>query len=136
MKKFCKLLGVIAIGAVIAIGLAGCENPTTNNPNNNNNGDGNNGNGGDGGGLSGTWGGNVGGYSVTVVINASGWTLSAPGAGFSDYGTYTMTTGISASLYSTQYNLNTGTATLINSSTISVYLNASSIAPGTHTLTR
>jgi hypothetical protein len=30
MKKFHKLLGVIAIGAVIAIGLAGCNNPADN----------------------------------------------------------------------------------------------------------
>jgi hypothetical protein len=131
MKKLYKLSGVILIGAMLATVavLAGCDNPTNGNNNNSNN---NNNNGGSGG-LSGNWGGSVQGQYVLVNITSTGWNLSAPG--FSDYGTYSMS-GITARLYSTKYNLQTGTAVLLDSDTISVTLNSNSISPGTHTLSR
>jgi hypothetical protein len=89
-----------------------------------------------GGGLSGIWGGNVLGYSATVSITSTNWTLSVPGYNnFTDYGTYTVD-GITATLRSSKYNLETGSAVLLDSYTISVTLNSNSIAPGTYRLTR
>jgi len=87
-------------------------------------------------GFYGTWVGNAYGVSVTVVITSSGWDLSAPGAEFYDYGTYTMTNANTATLYSVKYRLDTGTGVLIDNKTIHLTLNSNSIAPGTHTLTR
>jgi hypothetical protein len=86
-----------------------------------------------GGGITGTWGGMVMGNNATVVITASGWTLSVPDVGLSYSGTYVMS-GITATLYSGSPNI--GTAVIIDSNTISVTLNQNSIAPGTYSFTR
>ena len=121
MKNLFKLFGIIALTAVIGFTM-GCKADDD---------DGNNNSG--GGGLSGTWRGNVGGLTATVTITSTGWIMAAPG--FSDSGTYIMD-GITARLRSTVYNLETGTAVLLDSNTISVTLNSNSIAPGTYTLYR
>lgn len=87
--------------------------------------------------LVGTWVGTVSGNSVTVVISAENtWTMtSSAGATYSDNGSYT-TSGSTASLYSTRYNLSVGTASINADGTITVSLNSSSFAPGNHTLTK
>jgi hypothetical protein len=121
MKNFIKRFGIIALVALIGFSMAACDNGSSDNG------------GGGNGGLSGTWKGNVAGLTATVKITSSGWTLSAPG--FSDSGTYIID-GITARLRSTVYNLETGTAVLLDSNTISVTLNSNSIAPGTYTLYR
>ena len=122
MRNLFKLFGIIALAAVIGFSM-GCKTDDDGGNNNNNS----------GGGLSGTWRGNVGGLTATVTITSTGWTMSAPG--FSDSGTYIMD-GITARLRSTVYNMETGTAVLLDSNTISVTLNSNSIAPGTYTLYR
>jgi hypothetical protein len=120
-----SLFGVIALVAIIGFSMAACDNDSGNDNNDNNNSS--------GGGLSGTWRGNIGGLTATVTITSTGWTMSAPG--FSDSGTYTID-GITTRLRSTVYGLETGTAVLLDSNTISVTLNSNSIAPGTYTLYR
>jgi len=124
-KKNLFLLGLLVVLLAMGLIFVGCGDNGSGNSGNNNSGG--------GGGLSGTWRGNVAGLTATVTITSSGWTLSAPG--FSDNGTYIMD-GITARLISTVYNLETGTAVLLDSNTISVTLNSNSIAPGTYTLYR
>jgi uncharacterized lipoprotein NlpE involved in copper resistance len=118
-------MGIIALLAVIGFSMAACDNGSSSSSSSNNNSS--------GGGLSGTWRGNIGGLTATVTITSTGWTMSAPG--FSDSGTYTLD-GITARLRSTVYGIETGTAVLLDSNTISVTLNSNSIAPGTYTLYR
>jgi hypothetical protein len=126
MKKTC-LVGILSI--VLVFGFTGCDNANDNDnsqPSNNfTEGD-----------LYGTWVGYLGTVTVTVVINASGWTTLIPDASnYNDYGTYTLT-GNTASLYSTQYNYNVGTAAIVNINTIRLTLDSGSFYPGTYTLTR
>jgi hypothetical protein len=131
MKNLYKILGIIAIGAVIVAvsTLAGCDNGSTDGGSNNNN---------SSGGIAGTWGGMVGGYNTTVVIDASGWSSSSS-SGVSDNGTYTLS-GITFTLYSLSYRTNIGIGVLIDSNTFSVTFNNNSLSnvypPGTYTLTR
>jgi hypothetical protein len=125
-KNTCFVAGILAVMLVFGLTVVGCDNGTTGSSNNGNNGGG-------GGDVTGNWGGTVSGSYVSVTIADANWTLST--TGFSDYGTYTMT-GTTAILRSTKYGVTTGTAVLVNSNTIRVALNSSSIAPGTHTLTR
>jgi hypothetical protein len=122
MKSLTKFLGIIAIGAAVVIGLAGCDS-------------GDDGGGGGGSGLSGNWSANVYGSPASVIISGNTWSLSVPGLGFSDQGTYNMS-GATAILRSTVYNLETGTAVLIDSNTIGITLNGNSAAPGTYILYR
>ncbi|MDR0472123.1 MAG: hypothetical protein LBH43_00375 [Treponema sp.] len=119
MKNTIKWLGIIALVAVIGFTMVSCDN----------------GNGGSGstGGLSGTWRGTIQGATATVTITSSGWTFTA--SGLSDRGTYTMD-GITARLFSTVYSMETGTAVLLDSNTISITLNQNSAFPGTYTLFR
>jgi hypothetical protein len=125
MKNKVFLAGIFGFMLVFGVVLTGCDNGTTSNGNTGNNG---------GGGLSGNWGGTVKGQYVSVSITSNGWSLET--AGFSDYGTYSMD-GITARLRSSQYNVETGIAVLLDSNTISVTLNSNSIAPGaTYRLTR
>jgi hypothetical protein len=126
MKKLVSLFGIIAFVAIIGFSVVACNDGSTNDNNNNNSGGGS-------GGLTGTWRGSIQGMSVIVTITASGWNFS--GAGINDSGTYTLN-GITANLYSTVYNMPTGSAVLIDSNTISLTLNQNSIAPGTYTLFR
>jgi len=125
MKKS-KLLtaGVLAIILVLGLVMVGCKHESDPPYIINNN---------TGGGLTGTWKGNIGGAASTIVITATGYTFT-DGTN-TDSGTYTMN-GITASLYSTQWNVSIGTAVLLDSNTISVTLNANSGNPGTYTLYR
>jgi hypothetical protein len=86
--------------------------------------------------IYGTWGGTIQGYSATVTIGISGWTLSVPGMDFTDNGTFSMNNSNTASLYSIKYDIDGGIAVIINSNTISITLNADTIAPGVYILTR
>ena len=130
MKRKSFLAGMLAIMLVFLFFGVGCYNGTTDNNSNNPNIP-NNPN--SGGGLSGNWGGTAAGQWVSVIITSSGWSLST--TDFSDSGTYTMS-GITATLRSTVYNVETGTAVLLDSNTISVTLNSNSIMPGTYRLDR
>jgi hypothetical protein len=89
--------------------------------------------------IYGTWEGFISEQNATVIINASGWSISIPGIGFTDSGTYTIT-GKTASLKSNNISggnvSNVGHAEYINNNTIHLTLDSNSIAPGTYTLTR
>ena len=114
-------LCAIALAAVIGLSMAACN-------------DGSGDNGGSSG-LAGTWGGYIGGYNSTITVTSTGWTMTAPG--FMDSGTYTTdSNGITSRLRSTVYDLEVGTAILLDRNTISITLNQNSIWPGTHTLIR
>ena len=121
MKNTTKLFGIIALVAVIGFSFMACDDGDDK------------GGGGGSGGLTGTWRRSIQGVTATVTITASGWTFTAPG--LTDSGTYTMN-GITASLFSTVYSMNTGTAVLVDSNTISITLNQYSAFPGTYTLYR
>jgi hypothetical protein len=124
LKAAGKAAGLLVVLLAFGLVLAGCGDKDSGDPTS------------PGGGLSGNWGGNVLGYSATVSITSTSWTLSVPGYNnFTDYGTY-IADGITATLRSSKYNLGTGSAVLLDSNTISVTLNSNSIAPGTYRLTR
>jgi hypothetical protein len=128
LKAAGKAVGLLVVLLAFGLVLAGCGDKDSGDPTSPG--------GGGGGGLSGIWGGNVSGYSATVSITSTGWTLSVPGYNnFTDYGTYTAD-GITATLRSSKYNLETGSAVLLDSNTIRITLNSNSIAPGTYRLTR
>jgi hypothetical protein len=104
MKKLCKrslvsLLGIIAIGVVIMVGLAGCDN------------------GSGGGGTNpfiGIWSGTVtiSGQSAqgTISVTSSGWGISVPQAGMSGAGTYTYNDNVAT--LKDEANDTIGTATI------------------------
>ncbi|MCL2192424.1 MAG: InlB B-repeat-containing protein [Treponema sp.] len=84
----------------------------------------------------GTWSGNIGGMSVSVIATAAGtWSLVAPGAGILDQGTFTMH-GNTATLFSQSIFGQLGTASLVDNNTVVLTLSHLTDFPGIHTLTR
>jgi len=87
-------------------------------------------------GIAGLWGGNILGHDVTIVGTASDWSFSIPEIGFSDRGTYRMTGATANLLSDNARGRSVGNAVIVDSNTIRITLISTSIAPGTHTLTR
>ena len=97
--------------------------------------------------LSGVWNGTIDGAAVTVVIAdyegvpppfaLGGWLISIPEKNYMDVGTYAIIDDVTATLYSNALRSGiVGTASVVETNTISITLNRNSIAPGTYTLTK
>ena len=117
-------LGILVIVLVFGMTFVGCDNGSTKSNHNN-----------DAGELAGTWQGEVMGFTATVNVSNSGWTLSIPSLSYADTGSFNRN-GNSAVLYSSSNGKNVGTANIIDSNTVQLVLNNNSDAPGTYTLTR
>jgi hypothetical protein len=140
MKNIIKFLGIIALTVIIGFSMAACSNGST------------------GGGRSdefvltdkdliGTWKGTAKVYGITAdfyfVVTNTEWAayttslLQDP----RDYGIYTWNSNNTANIFSTRYKKNgepllVGTGVYIDKNTIRLDLNSSSVATGTHILTR
>ena len=123
-KRIC-LAGMISIILSLGIFLISCDNNVRTPDNNFNPAD-----------FAGSWGGNIMGNNVSVVIIGSGWTITVPGLGM-DVGTYTvMEDGMTAVLHSTNFGRIVGVAVVFDTNTLRLMLNENSFSPGTHILTR
>jgi len=127
MKKLNKLIGITVLATVFLFMAVACKTDEDKNS------------GGSKNPFVGTWVGYVYGAQATVVISSgNSWSINVPAGGFSDNGTYSGT-GTVATLYSG--GINVGTATAMANvdgtiTTISLYLNQNSVAPGTYSLTK
>ena len=85
--------------------------------------------------ITGTWKGDIQGYDFTLTITKTGWSVSIPGIGHADTGTYMMD-GKVGRFTSDNNGQTIGEGEIKDSKTISITLNSNSIAPGNYTLLR
>ena len=130
MRNLFKLLGIIALVAVIGFTMVGCKTDE----------DGDSGGGGSNSDIIGTWSGTISdhgnNYPFTLVIGDGTYAITVPNfSALNDSGTYTRN-GNTAALTSKDRDTNgivIGTATVVDSNTVTVTLTAGPIAGTTVT---
>ena len=127
IRRINYLVGIFSIILVFGLVFFGCDNESTSTPSQPHNND--------AGDFAGTWQGLVMGYTATVQISNSGWTINVPLVPFTDTGSFNRIDN-TATLYSSTNGKNVGTATATSHSSIQIVLNGNSAAPGSYTMTR